>query len=370
MSSSLVRDFLFRRFRAMETYVHELNYLFWECTVRCNLHCLHCGSDCTANCGQPDMPAEDFLKAFDTIPKKNLKPPFTVVITGGEPLTRPDLPDIGKALRQRGVGWSIVSNGWLYDEAMHHRLMTAGMGALTISLDGLEQDHDWMRGREGSYSRAINAIAIAARQPHLNFDVVTCVNQRNLPHLQAIHDQLVSLGVKQWRIFTIIPIGRALQHNELHLSDSQFVSLMDFISEKRKAANVDKTKQAHKQSSMNVTFSCEGYLGPYECKVRQTPYFCHAGINIASVLIDGSICACPNIDRERFSQGNIYNDNLWDVWNTRFKPFRDRRWAKQGLCKDCKVFKNCLGNGMHNWHNTGNSPINCHYRKIVFNNQP
>ena len=220
-----VTNALFRLFRANETHVHELNYLFWECTTRCNLHCRHCGSDCKDCGGEKDMPAEDFLRAFDTIPTQNRQLPFTVVITGGEPLLRDDLPAIGKAIRQRGVGWGLVSNGWLYDEAMHHRLMAAGMGSLTISLDGLQEDHDWMRGREGSYVRALNAIAIAAKQPRLNFDVVTCVNQRNLPHLQAIHDQLAQMGVGQWRIFTIIPIGRALNNPELHLNDLDYNEL-------------------------------------------------------------------------------------------------------------------------------------------------
>ena len=345
---------LFRLFRANETRVHELNYLFWECTTRCNLHCRHCGSDCKDCSGEKDMPFEDFLKAFDTIPADKRSHPFTVVITGGEPLLRPDLPEIGKELRRRGVGWSIVSNGWLYDEEMHRRLMAAQMGALTISLDGLEEDHDWMRGREGSFARAINAIAIAAKQPRLNFDVVTCVNQRNLPHLQEIYNQLEALGVKQWRIFTIIPIGRALDHPELHLTDAQFVQLMDFIAARRDS-----------QHGLQVTFSCEGYLGPYDCKVRQTPYFCHAGINIASVLIDGTICACPNIDRQHFGHGNIYTDNLWEVWNTRFQPFRDRQWARKGICKDCKSFRNFLGNGMHNWHGDCQEVINCHYRKTL-----
>lgn len=346
---------LFRLFRAGETRYHELNYLFWECTTRCNLRCRHCGSDCKDCAGEADMPADDFLRAFDTIPADQRPHPFTVVITGGEPLLRTDLPDVGRSLRQRGVGWSIVSNGWLYDEPMHRRLVEAGLGALTISLDGLRDDHDWMRGREGSYDRALGAISLAARQPRLNFDVVTCVNQRNLPHLQQIHDTLASLGVRQWRIFTIIPIGRALDHPELHLTDAQFVELMDFIADKRAQ---DTT------ASMNVTFSCEGFLGPYERRVRQTPYFCHAGINIASVLIDGTISACPNIDRRRFGQGNIYRDSLWEVWQTRFRPFRDRRWAKQGICAHCRQFKNCLGNGMHNWHGDCTSPINCHYGKL------
>ena len=371
-----LRRFLHRRFRSMETRVHELNYLFWECTVRCNLHCLHCGSDCTADCGQADMPAGDFLKAFDTIPAVKRAERFTVVITGGEPLVRNDLPEIGRALRQRGVGWSIVTNGWLYDQAMHRRLMAAGLGALTISLDGLEDDHDWLRGRMGSHNRAINAIAIAAHEPRLNFDVVTCVNQRNLPHLLEIHNLLETIGVKQWRLFTIIPIGRALQHDELQLTPTRFRMLMDFIASKRsghKATVIPPNGRkeiktpAPEPRAMNVTFSCEGYLGNYECRVRQVPHFCHAGVNIASVLIDGTICACPNIDRHRFAQGNIYHDNLWQVWQTRFGEFRDRRWARQGICKDCKMFGDCLGGGMHNFHGNDDSPINCLYHKTLLN---
>lgn len=364
-----LRDLLFRRFRAMETRVHELNYLFWECTTRCNLHCLHCGSDCAAVSGDRDMPLDDFLRAFDTIPPKRLAHPFTVVLTGGEPLLRPDLEEIGHALRRRGVGWSMVSNGWLYDRQMHSRLLGAGLGALTISLDGLETEHDWMRGRQGCYRRTLDAIAIAAREPRINFDVVTCVNQRNLPQLQAIHDQLTSLGVPQWRIFTIIPIGRAKEQPELHLTDEQFVQLMEFIKEKR-----SQKPTANSQQPI-VTFSCEGYLGRYECDVRPTPYFCHAGINIASVLIDGTICGCPNIDRRVFGQGNIYRDSLWEVWNNRFEPFRDRSWARRGPCAHCKAFSNCLGNGMHNWHPSSADShvslddcpevINCHYRKTL-----
>ena len=348
-------SWLFRLFRANETKVHELNYLFWECTTRCNLHCRHCGSDCMAASLDKDMPLEDFLKAFDTIPRKERPREFTVVLTGGEPLLRPDIAEIGKALRRRHVGWSMVSNGYFYDEAMHAKLMGAGLGALTISLDGLEEEHDWMRGRKGSFERAVRAIGIAAAERRINFDVVTCVNRRNIGQLQAIHDLLARLGVKQWRIFTIIPIGRAKDDPDMHLTDAEFTYLMDFIKEKRET----------RPTPMNVTFSCEGYLGRYERKVRQTPYFCRAGINIASVLIDGRICGCPNIDRDAFSQGNIYSDSLYEVWQNKFGPFRDRSWARRGLCRDCPAFKDCLGNGMHNWHGDCSSVINCHYRKTL-----
>jgi radical SAM protein with 4Fe4S-binding SPASM domain len=366
---------LWRKFRSAETRYHELNYLFWECTTRCNLACRHCGSDCKIAGRNTDMPLEDFLKAIDTIPRKVIPREFTVVLTGGEPLLRPDIEQIGRAIRRRGMGWSMVSNGYYYDRQMHARLMGAGMGALTISLDGLEAEHEWMRGGKGCYARTVEAIRIAAAEKRINFDVVTCVHKRNLAQLEQIHDLLSGMGVKQWRLFTIIPIGRAAKDPDMQLSGAEFRQLMEFIKGKRIAAKAKQGAQAKPQKDapdgqtppppMKVTFSCEGYLGRYEGEVRDVPYFCHAGVNIASVLIDGRICACPNIDRDAFSQGNIYTDNLYDVWQHRFQPFRDRNWARKGECADCPVFKNCQGNGMHNWHGAQDNVLTCHYKRTL-----
>ena len=104
-------------------------------------------------------------------------------------------------------------------------------------------------------------------------------------------------------------------------------------------------------------------------KISSTNYsakssFCRAGITIGSILIDGSISACPNIDSS-YVQGNIYQDDFLDVWENRFLPFRDRAWMKQGLCADCKVYKNCLGGAMH-LHTKDNGEIMvCHYNKIM-----
>ena len=350
----MIGRLLHRAFRANETAVHELNYLFWECTTRCNLHCRHCGSDCFAASRDVDMPLEDFLRAFDTIPAQERANPFTIVLTGGEPLLRPDICEIGRALHGRGASWGIVSNGWFYDGAMQRKLLDAGMGALTVSLDGLAGSHDWMRGRPGSFDRAMRAISLAAAAPQLNFDVVSCINRRNIGELDALFDLLQQAGVRQWRIFTVIPIGRAADDPDMQLTDAEFTALMEFIARKRAAPG-----------PMRVTFSCEGYLGRFENKVRDVPYFCHAGINIASVLIDGRICACPNIDRDAFSQGNIYEDDFYRVWQERFAAFRDRRWTRRGRCRDCKVWRDCLGNGMHNWHGDCADVLNCHYGKIL-----
>ena len=349
-----MNPFVFRLFRDNEVRVHELNYLFWECTTRCNFHCRHCGSDCSVQSREKDMPLEDFLRALDTIPSSHRPKDFIVVLTGGEPLLRPDIETVGRAIRERGFGWGMVSNGWFYDEAAHARLLGAGMGALTISLDGLEASHDWMRGLKGSYTRAVRAIGLSAADPRLNADVVTCVNKKNLSELPQIHDVLTGLGVAQWRLFTVIPIGRAARDPEMHLSKDEFVRLMEFIRERRE-----------QKGRMKVTFSCEGFLGRYEEQVRDTRFFCRAGVNIASILIDGRICACPNIDRDLFSQGSIYEDNFYEVWEGKFLPYRKRNWARKGSCASCAQWKNCLGNGMHNWHGSCCELLQCHYSKTL-----
>ncbi len=344
-----LKKFFFRRFRKFETHSHTLNYLFWECTTRCNLNCIHCGSDCSKNSSHPDMLIADFLRAVDTI--KNPSRDFTVVFTGGEPLLRNDIELCGRELRKRGLRWAIVSNGMLYDEQRHISLLNAGMGALTLSLDGLAESHNWLRNSSSSFERVSQAINLAASSSRLNFDVVTCVNRRNIAELEQICDFLVEKGLKAWRLFTIIPIGRAAQNGELLLSDEEFVLLMDFIERKRRDGIID------------LKFSCEGYVGRYEPTVRDNFFFCRAGINIGSVLIDGSIGACPNIDRS-LVQGSIYTDNFFDVWQNRFVPLRNREWTKTGKCETCSQYVDCNGNGLHNWHGGMNEALVCHYNKI------
>ncbi len=341
---------LFQSFKKSETRIHELNYLFWECTSRCNLGCLHCGSDCRKDSAIRDMPMDDFLSALDTI--KNKAQNFIVVITGGEPLLRNDIELCGREIRKRGVRWGMVTNGYLYDEQRHNSLLNAGLGALTISLDGMEETHNWLRNSKNSFNKADKAISLAQSSSRLYLDIVTCVNKRNFPELLNIYDYLIGKKIKAWRLFTISPIGRAINNPDLFLDDKQFKGLMDFISLKRK------------QKLIDIKFSCEGYVGKYELKVRDSFFFCRAGINIGSVLIDGSISACPNIDRS-FTQGNIYTDNFNEVWETKFGEFRNRDWTRTGKCENCREYSFCQGNGMHYRNKELKDILVCHNEKIL-----
>lgn len=99
---------------------HPLRQLFWECTLRCNLNCRHCGSDCKKTAHTPDMPKEDFLRVLDSVAAKTDPHKVFVVVTGGEPLMRNDLEECGRAIYERGFPWgmrptdsSSPANGWM-----------------------------------------------------------------------------------------------------------------------------------------------------------------------------------------------------------------------------------------------------------------
>lgn len=342
---------IFNKYYKTQCQLHDLRYLFWECTLRCNLNCLHCGSDCKKDPELKDMPAKDFLDVTKKLSSKLNPNKCMIVITGGEPLLRKDLEEVGLELYKQGYPWGFVSNGLALTAERLNKLMRSGLRSLTISLDGLEDSHNWLRGRKDSYEKAKNAIALIAKEKNLVYDVVSCVNQRNFHELKELRSELIRLGVKKWRVFTIFPIGRAAENQELDVSNQQFRELMDFIVETRK------------EGKIHLSYGCEGFLGNYENQVRDGFFFCHAGINIGSVLVDGAINACPN-NNKGFNQGNIYSDDFWDVWDQRFQVFRDRSWAKSGDCKDCKEFKWCHGNGMHLRSPNNDKVMRCHYKML------
>ncbi|MBK7625976.1 MAG: TIGR04133 family radical SAM/SPASM protein [Bacteroidales bacterium] len=341
---------VFKEYRKTEISLHELQYLFWECTHRCNLQCIHCGSDCKQNSIIPDMPASDFLQITEIIKTQYRPNDIMIIITGGEPLMRKDLEFCGTELTKQGYPWGMVTNGVLLSQQRLNSLLSAGLQSITVSLDGLETTHNWIRNKK-CYLDVIRAIKLLVEKESLVFDVVTCINQKNFSELNEIKDLLISLGVKRWRLFTISPIGRAKSNSDLLLNDQQFTILMEFIKDTRQERQIE------------ANYECEGFVGNYEMEVRDGYYFCRAGINVASILVDGSISACPNIDG-RYSQGNIYKTNFLDIWNNQFKIMRQRDWMKTGICKQCEVFKWCVGNGMHLRDFDSKNVLCCQYNML------
>lgn len=341
-----------RSLRKTNEQLHPLRTLFWECTLRCNMSCRHCGSDCKVAPSVPDMPAADFLKVIDSITPHVDPHKVFIIFTGGEALLRDDLEQVGLELYRREYPWGVVTNGFLLDEKRLESLLASGMHSITISLDGFEQQHNWIRRHPQSFEKATQAIELLTRHKDLLWDIVTCVNPQNYPHLHEFKEYLVSLGVPAWRLFSIFPMGRAANDPELQLTDEQFRGILDFIKECRED-----------DSRLHVSYACEGFLGEYEQKVRDHFFYCRSGVEVASIRCDGGISGCTSV-RSHMDQGNIYKDDFWDVWQNRFQVMRDRSWTKKDQCKDCNVWRYCEGSGLHLYDDQGKL-LTCHYNRII-----
>lgn len=330
---------------------HPLRQLFWECTLRCDLKCRHCGSDCKTLSEQTDMPLQDFLGVLDSVARRCDPHKVFVVVSGGEPLMRRDLEVCGRAIYERGFPWGMVTNALHLTPERYRGLLRAGMHSMTISLDGLEEDHNWMRGNPQSFQMVSQAIDLLAATPGFTFDIVTCVTQKNYEKLDEIGDFLISKGVGRWRLFTVFPVGRAAYDPMMRLTDEQFRGVFDFI------------KRTRKEGRIRADYGCEGFLGNYEGEVRNRLFSCQAGVTVGSVLCDGSISACTSL-RANYHQGNIYQgDDFMDVWENRYAAYRNREWMRTGDCAGCSYWRYCQGNGMHLRDDDGQLLL-CHLKRL------
>ena len=342
---------LFSDLYAEKIAEHKLRTLFWECTLRCNLACRHCGSDCRVDPGVPDMPLADFLKVLDEeVTPHNRPEDVLLIFSGGEVLVRSDLEEAGREVTRRGYAWGMVTNGLALDADRLRSLMDAGLRSISISFDGFEDAHNYIRRNPRSFEKALDAMRLIVREPRLTYDVITCVTSPMVARLEEFKELLIAEGVKYWRIFSIFPVGRAKDDPTLAVTDAQFREVLEFIKRTRKEGRID------------LSYACEGFLGGYEGEVRDDFYQCAAGVSAASIRVDGAISGCTSI-RANFHQGNIYRDSFWDVWQNRFDKFRDREWARKGECADCKMWRFCLGGGMH-LHDDQEHLMYCHYKRL------
>ena len=110
----------------------------WEVTMGCNMRCGHCGSSCAESL--PDeLTTEDALGLCDQIAELGLK---WITLSGGEPLTRKDIPLLVKRLSSQGVAVNIITNGWLLEREMAKQLKDSGISTVAISIDGTPKIHD------------------------------------------------------------------------------------------------------------------------------------------------------------------------------------------------------------------------------------
>lgn len=319
----------------------DLTYLFWESTLRCNLTCAHCGSNCDPGPRHNELSTDEVLGVLDTIGQDFDASRIFVSITGGEPLLRPDLLRVVSHMTSLGMGTCIVTNGTLLDRGKATALVQAGMGTASVSIDGMQREHEAVRG-SGTWKRALGGIAAARSAGFSVVEAITCVRPANLWQLADLERTVREAGADRWRLITIDRMGRVAGAPEpsMWLDNAQVCSLLDFIESRRAALQAQR-------DAFHVQFSCGGFLGPRrELRVRPGDGQCFAGLCVASILSDGQVSACPSLPRS-WAQGSVRTRRFSSIWHNGFGAMRDTAWRKTGICADCSWFRICQGGGLH-----------------------
>jgi radical SAM protein with 4Fe4S-binding SPASM domain len=338
LSVQALEDFVARKARLKDA--RPLQYLFWEATLRCNLSCRHCGSDCVRqdSSEKNEIDCESIKRELRSIAESYPAEQCTFAIIGGEPLVREEIIDVGSYAASLGYAWGITTNGMLLSDVMIGRLKQANLKTISVSLDGIERDHDLLRNHQGCHRIVTDGIRrLLDDRFYDQFDVICCVNSLNIDHLDEFMEDLLDLGVPAVRFTPVFSRGRAGRNERLMLRKPDYVKLLDFIA-----------KQRATQDAIKVTLSEEGYWGPqWECVVRDELHYCASGILIGTILHDGRVTGCPSVSRA-FIEGDIRNDSFVDIWRngfSRYREDRERTFAHQ--CAGCEHWVLCEGGGFH-----------------------
>ena len=332
----------------------ELRKLFFELTLQCNEHCFHCGSSCTAARGD-ELSRAEWLGIIDQVKADFGTERIQLCITGGEPLLNHDFFAIMGHAHEEGFRWGMTSNATLITPEVARRLAEVGMGTISVSIDGLRETHDHLRGLAGGYDRALagiqNLLDVGAFHA---VQVTTVVNHRNIDELDELFAIMDGLDIDSWRVINLEPIGRALLHPDLMLTRADYLRLFDFIRAKRAAG-------------YPLEYGCSHYLGlEYEAEVREWYWLCNAGVYTASIMANGDIGACLDIERRPETiQGNIRTDRLREVWEHRFALFRRDLSDSCETCRSCEHVRFCRGDAHHSWDYDHERPMVC-FKDVLF----
>ena len=313
--------------------MYKLNTVVWEITLKCNIHCLHCGSSADYNARNNELSTSEALDLIEQLSDLGCR---RVVLSGGEPFLRQDWAVLSLRIRDLGMHVSYISNGYVINDDIIDLLKIIQPIGISFSLDGSNADtHDYIRGKKGVFERCIKALHDTTKAG-LYSSAVTSVHKKNINELEDILAILLDNGVRAWQVQTATPQGR--MPKELALNDEEYYRLAEFISDKRKKynnlINIYEADCVGYYSSILDGLYCKSWVG------------CQAGLQVLGIESDGAIKGCLSLHGEPFIEGNVREKPLREIWESKDGFKFNRRFSPdmlQGICKNCKWGAICRG---------------------------
>lgn len=304
----------------------------WETTYRCNVNCIHCGSDCTELTRENELNTIEAISMMEQLADLGCN---HVTLSGGEPLLRKDWPVIAHKIKQLGMDLLFISNGYIINPETVATIARLRPRSFGISIDGGTADlHDYIRGKKGCFDRALNAIDMLL-DAGVNTVVVTSLQRINFNHLPLIRDILLLKGVDAWQIQVATPQGR--MDMRMAVTERQYYEAAKFIVE---------TGRRYKRFYVSGA-DCFGYYGSLHAALHPSDWNgCHAGLRAVGVESNGNIKGCLSLPGEKFIEGNIKDKPLAEIWNKPDGFLYNRHFTKDlltGYCAECFYGTFCRG---------------------------
>ena len=301
--------------------------ILWDITYACNLECKHCLVS-AGNQLDEEMDLEEIKHIFNQIVEMKV---FDVCFLGGEPLMRKDFFQILEYASESNISVTFSTNGMLVDNRVIRRLEDLKVFRVQVSLDGLEETHNALRGVASSYQTAVRAIERLV-ESGIRVIVSTTVNKTNLYELDELLQLAISLGAASFKVIPFMPTGRGKEVSHLALSQEdakEYVAAM--VERKRKYQD-----QIHIFIEETYSWLLERPPEPSEVSDFLKGNPCPAGTSQLVISPTGLVYPCPFL--HDFPAGNLRQESLSKIWkeSKTLKLFREiNRDDLKGKCREC-----------------------------------
>lgn len=322
----------------------ELKWMAWELTSACNLRCVHCRSSSEEFSPVGLFTLDKAKKMIDDISEVG-KP--VLVLSGGEPLTRPDVFDIAAYGTEKGLKMAMATNGVLVTDEICEKIKASGIRIVSLSLDGptAEVHDDFRGGIKGAFDGVLRAAELFNKHG-IKFIINSSFSKRNQHTIADTFRKAKSIGAHAWYMFLIVPTGRGEEIMKELISKEDYEEILEWhYHMEREEEEIlvrptcapqyyriwhdESKKEGKDKTRRSLTFSTGGGKG------------CIAGQTICFINSEGDVLPCSYFPH---GAGNVFKQSFKEIWEKSelFDDLRDFR-KYEGKCGSCKHLGVCGG---------------------------